>query len=72
MVLVHDQSPVFMAPAFEVPASFWLDEDQIVETFRSGEGLGWHAHNHRPVLRYRELLPHRLSRASGERMAAGA
>ena len=47
MVLVHDQSPVFMAPAFEVAASFWLDEDQIVETFRSGEGLGWHAHNHR-------------------------
>jgi SAM-dependent methyltransferase len=36
-----------MAPAFEVAASFWLDENQIVETFRSGEGLGWHAHNHR-------------------------
>ena len=47
MVLALDQSPVFMAPAFEVAASFWLDEDQIVETFRSGEGLGWHAHNHR-------------------------
>ncbi len=47
MVLALDQSPVFMASAFEVAASFWLDEDQIVETFRSGEGLGWHAHNHR-------------------------
>ena len=47
MVLVLDQSPVFMAPAFEVAASFWLDEDRIVETYRSGEGLGWHAHNHR-------------------------
>jgi 2-polyprenyl-3-methyl-5-hydroxy-6-metoxy-1,4-benzoquinol methylase len=47
MVLAHDQSPVFMAPAFEVAASFWLDEDQIVETIRLGEGLGWHAHNHR-------------------------
>ena len=47
MVLALDQSPVFMAPAFEVAASFWLDEDKIVETFRSGEGLGWHAHNHR-------------------------
>jgi 2-polyprenyl-3-methyl-5-hydroxy-6-metoxy-1,4-benzoquinol methylase len=47
MVLAHDQSPIFMAPAFEVAASFWLDEDKIVETFRSGEGLGWHAHNHR-------------------------
>ncbi len=47
MVLALDQSPVFMAPAFEVAASFWLDEEQITETFRSGEGLGWHAHNHR-------------------------
>src|SRR6201994_4021039 len=47
MVLALNQSPIFMAPAFEVAASFWLDENQIVETFRSGEGLGWHAHNHR-------------------------
>lgn len=47
MVLALDHSPVFMASAFEVAASFWLDEDLIVETFRSGEGLGWHAHNHR-------------------------
>jgi SAM-dependent methyltransferase len=47
MVLALDESPIFMAPAFEVAASFWLDENQIVETFRSGEGLGWHAHNHR-------------------------
>lgn len=47
MILALDQSLIFMAPAFEVAASFWLDEDKIVETFRSGEGLGWHAHNHR-------------------------
>ncbi len=47
MVLALEQSPVFMAAAFEVAASFWLDEDQIVENFRSGEGMGWHEHNHR-------------------------
>jgi SAM-dependent methyltransferase len=47
MVLALEDSPIFMTPAFEVAASFWLDEDKIVETFRSGEGLGWHAHNHR-------------------------
>ena len=47
LVLALEDSPIFMASAFEVAASFWLDEDQIVETFRSGEGLGWHAHNHR-------------------------
>jgi 2-polyprenyl-3-methyl-5-hydroxy-6-metoxy-1,4-benzoquinol methylase len=47
MVLANEQSPIYMAAAFEVAASFWLDEDKIAETFRSGEGLGWHAHNHR-------------------------
>lgn len=47
MVLTQDESPVFMAPAFEVAASFWLDEERIVDAFRSGEGLGWHQHNHR-------------------------
>ena len=47
LVLAAEQSPVFMASAFEVAASFWLDEDQIVETFRSGEGLGWDQHHHR-------------------------
>ena len=47
MVLALEQSPVFMASAFEVAASFWHDEDRFVEIFRSGEGLGWHAHNHR-------------------------
>ena len=47
MVLAVEHSPIFMASAFEVAASFWLDEDKIVETFRSGEGLAWHAHHHR-------------------------
>jgi len=47
MVLAIEDSPVYMAPAFEVAASFWLDEERILETFRSGEGLGWHEHNER-------------------------
>ncbi len=47
MVLALEESPVFMASAFEVAASFWLDEDKIIETFRSGEGFGWNEHNHR-------------------------
>lgn len=47
MVLAIDRSPVYMAPAFDVAASFWLDEDRIVDVFRSGDGLGWHEHNHR-------------------------
>jgi 2-polyprenyl-3-methyl-5-hydroxy-6-metoxy-1,4-benzoquinol methylase len=47
LVLAVEDSPVYMAPAFEVAASFWLDEERILETFRSGEGLGWHEHNER-------------------------
>ena len=35
------------SPLLEVAASFWLDEERILETFRSGEGLGWHEHNER-------------------------
>jgi len=47
LVLAVEDSPVYMAPAFEVAAAFWLDEERILETFRSGEGLGWHEHNER-------------------------
>jgi SAM-dependent methyltransferase len=47
MVLASEDSPVYMASAFEVAAAFWLDEERIFETFRSGEGLGWHEHNER-------------------------
>ncbi len=47
MVLALEDSPVYMAPAFEVAAAFYLDEERILEVFRSGEGLGWHEHHHR-------------------------
>ncbi len=47
MVLAVEDSPVYMAPAFEVAAAFWADEERILKTFRSGEGLGWHEHNER-------------------------
>jgi SAM-dependent methyltransferase len=47
MVLAIEDSPVYMAPAFEVAASFWLDEEHIIEAFRSGNGFGWHEHNER-------------------------
>ncbi|HMB72160.1 MAG TPA: class I SAM-dependent methyltransferase [Gammaproteobacteria bacterium] len=47
MALAIEDSPVYMAPAFEVAASFWLDEELIVNTFRSGQGLPWHEHNDR-------------------------
>src|SRR5262249_20235397 len=47
MVLALDQNPIFMAAPFGVAASFLLGEKQIVQSFPSRVGLGWHAHNHR-------------------------
>jgi len=44
-VLANPDSPAFLPPAFDVAASLWHDEDQILTAFRSGKGVGWHEHN---------------------------
>jgi len=44
-VLANPDSPAFLPPAFDVAASLWHDEDQILAAFRSGDGMGWHEHN---------------------------
>src|SRR5579871_428110 len=44
-VLANPDSPAFLPPAFDVAASLWQDEDQILAAFRSGKGVGWHEHN---------------------------
>src|SRR5215475_2362694 len=44
-VLAYPDSPAFLPPAFDVAASLWHDEDQILAAFRSGKGVGWHEHN---------------------------
>jgi ubiquinone/menaquinone biosynthesis C-methylase UbiE len=44
-VLANPGSPAFLPPAFDVAASLWRDEDQILAAFRSGKGMGWHEHN---------------------------
>jgi len=44
-VLANADSPAFLPPAFDVAASLWHDEDQILAAFRSGNGMGWHEHN---------------------------
>ncbi|WP_455377214.1 class I SAM-dependent methyltransferase [Petrachloros mirabilis] len=47
LVLADEDSPVFFPPAWEVPASMWLDEDQAIEAFRTGKGIPWHDHHDR-------------------------
>lgn len=44
-VLANPSSPAFLTPAFDVAASLWHDEDQILAAFRSGKGVGWHEHD---------------------------
>jgi ubiquinone/menaquinone biosynthesis C-methylase UbiE len=47
LVLADEASPVFFPPAWEVPASMWLDEEKAIEAFRTGKGVPWHDHHER-------------------------
>ena len=46
-VLANPDSPAFLPPAFDVAASLWHGEDKLLAAFRSGNGVGWHEHDHR-------------------------
>jgi SAM-dependent methyltransferase len=45
MALANEDSPVYVAPAFELIASAYIDEPKITEAFITGEGVGWHEHH---------------------------
>jgi SAM-dependent methyltransferase len=47
MVVANEDSPVFLGGAFETIASCYADHDVFVDAFRSGAGVGWHAHDDR-------------------------
>jgi 2-polyprenyl-3-methyl-5-hydroxy-6-metoxy-1,4-benzoquinol methylase len=47
MVLADEESPVFLPPAWDVPASMWFDEDRAIEAFRTGDGVPWGEHHER-------------------------
>jgi len=44
-VLVNAESPVFMAPVFDVVAAMWRSEHRLHDAFLSGKGIGWHEHD---------------------------
>ena len=46
-VLADRDSPTLLTPAFNVPASMWIDEEQAASAFRTGEGVPWGAHDER-------------------------
>jgi SAM-dependent methyltransferase len=46
-VLADDESPLYLPLAFDVPASMWLDEEQALAAFRTGDGIPWGDHDAR-------------------------
>jgi 2-polyprenyl-3-methyl-5-hydroxy-6-metoxy-1,4-benzoquinol methylase len=46
MALADEQSPVFLPGFFEIVGACMKDEAKITEAFRSGNGVGWHEHDH--------------------------
>jgi SAM-dependent methyltransferase len=46
LALAVDDSPAFIPGAFQLLAAMIKDEPHITERFRSGEGMGWHEHDH--------------------------
>jgi SAM-dependent methyltransferase len=46
IALADEDSPAFMPGAFQLMTAAVRDEPQITEAFRTGAGVGWHAHNH--------------------------
>ena len=47
LLVADEEAPTFMLGGFECVASAWADEDTIADAFRTGEGIGWHQHDHR-------------------------
>lgn len=47
LVLADEDSPVFMPPAWQVPAAMWFDEPKALEAFRTGRGVAWSEHDAR-------------------------
>jgi SAM-dependent methyltransferase len=47
LALADEDSPFYILGIYDSIASLYADEDRILEAFRSGEGMGWHEHDHR-------------------------
>jgi SAM-dependent methyltransferase len=47
LVLADEESPVFIPPAWNVPASMWFDEEKSLQAFSTGKGVAWGDHDGR-------------------------
>jgi len=46
VALTDDSSPAFLPGFFQIALGTVIDSPRIVEAARSGDGVGWHEHNH--------------------------
>jgi 2-polyprenyl-3-methyl-5-hydroxy-6-metoxy-1,4-benzoquinol methylase len=47
LALADEDSPFYILGVYDSIASLYADEERILEAFRTGEGMGWHEHDHR-------------------------
>ena len=72
LVLAEDDSPVFMPPAWEVPASMFLDEEKVDRCLSHRQWRRLGRAQSASFLRRRGFLSKRLPEQFGSRVAAGA
>jgi SAM-dependent methyltransferase len=44
--LTDENSPAYIAGFYQVLAGLFLDQEKIIDAFRTGKGLGWRDHHH--------------------------
>jgi SAM-dependent methyltransferase len=47
LALADEDSPFYILGFYSSIASLFADEEKLTEAFRSGDGVGWHEHDHR-------------------------
>jgi SAM-dependent methyltransferase len=47
MALADEDGPAFMLGGFQMASAVLADQPKLAEAFRTGEGFGWHQHDHR-------------------------
>jgi SAM-dependent methyltransferase len=47
LLVSDDTAETFMLGGFDFVAAMWADEGTIADSFRTGEGIGWHQHDAR-------------------------
>jgi SAM-dependent methyltransferase len=46
LALTDENSPAYIAGLYQILAGLFIDQEKIIEAFRTGKGLGWGDHHH--------------------------